>query len=265
MSRALAPRPRALALGLALAAAGAARADVTPAQLAQVGLHTPANATLPLDLPFRDGAGRATTLRRVAGGEPLVVIFADYGCTTLCGPALSVTAARLRETGLAPGRDYRLAVLGLDPASTPAQAQAFGAARLGEGAPLLAAAALLTGPATAQAARAAGYGYAYDAQAHQFTHPVAAFTVTPDGRISASLSEINLTARALRGALTAAGQGEVTGWTDQLALICHAALQAVGRFDGTILIGLRAAGVATLLAMAGALAWLIRRRRGAPA
>lgn len=250
---------RAVALAFLLAAS-AAHADVTPIELARVGVRTPSGAAAPMNARFAATTG-SETLEQAAGGKPLVLVFADYGCTALCGPALAVTAARLRETGLKPGRDYRLAVVGLGPMSTPAQAQAFGAARLGAGSPLLADSALLVGPATSSVARALGYGYAFDPAAHQYVHPVAAFVLAPKGRVAASLSEINVTAARLRTAVAAAARGEATGWTDRLALVCHQALVAVGRFDGPVLGAMRAGAVAVLLAMAGGFAWLLARGR----
>lgn len=259
----------ALALGLpqgpAEPAPGTPAGGLTAAELARVGVRPPPGARAPMGEAFRDGAGRPATLATAGGGRPTVLVFADYGCTSLCGPALSVTAARLGGTGLAPGADYRLAVLGLDPASTPDQARAFGEARLGRGSALGRAATLMVGPATAQVARALGYGYAYDARAHQFAHPVAAFVLTRDGRLAASLGELDLTVPALRAAVEAAGGGRTTGLVDRLALVCHGALAAVGRFDAPVVVGLRAGGVLTLLALGGGWAWLSLRRRGGAA
>lgn len=257
----------ALALGLAPPAAApapAAPGGLTAAELSRVGVRPPPGARAPMELALRDGAGRPASLASAGAGRPLVLVFADYACTSLCGPALSVTAARLGDAGLDPGRDYRLAVLGLDPASTPLQARAFGEARLPPGSLLARAATLTVGPGVAAVARALGYGYAYDPRAHQFAHPVAAFVLTPDGRLAAVLGQLDLTAPALREAVEAAGRGRETGLVDRLALICHGALVAVGRYDGSVVLGLRAGGVLTLLALAGGWAWLaVRRRRTA--
>ena len=43
------------------------------------------------------------------------MIFADYTCRTLCGPIVEFTAAGLAKTGLRPGIDYRLVVIGINP------------------------------------------------------------------------------------------------------------------------------------------------------
>lgn len=252
-----------LALLLASAPEGA-RAALTPAELARVGVRTPAGAALPMRLPFRDEAGRPVTPAKVAEGRPLVLVFADYGCATLCGPALAITGDRLRETGLAAGRDWRLAVVGLEPGAPPERARALADARLP--APVRAAATPLTGDADAvrRAAAAVGYGYVWDAEARTFAHPVAAFVLAPDGRVVRTLSEVALTAPELSAAIADARAGRApAGFADLVAITCHRVLAAATGQDAAVLGGLRAGGVATLALMAGALTWLVRRRRAA--
>ena len=55
------------------------------------------------------------TLSDAIGGVPAFVVFADYTCRTLCGPIVEFAAAGLGKTGLRPGADYRLLVIGIDP------------------------------------------------------------------------------------------------------------------------------------------------------
>ena len=47
--------------------------------------------------------------------HPAVIVFADYRCTQFCSPILAVTGATLAKSGLDPGRDYRLIVVGFNP------------------------------------------------------------------------------------------------------------------------------------------------------
>ena len=44
---------------------------------------------------------------------------ADFTCKQICGPALQVAAAALSQTGLTPGRDYSLVVVGIDARGQP--------------------------------------------------------------------------------------------------------------------------------------------------
>jgi protein SCO1 len=240
------------------------RAEISPTVLAQIGVHTPAGARLPLDVAFTGADGRTATLARTLAGRPGIVIFEDYRCTTLCGPALSIAARALGQARLNPGIDYGLVTIGLNPQEGPADAARMRDTRLPAG-PLRSRAAFLTGDARAIAAetKAAGFGYARDPASGQYTHPVAVFVTAPDGRITRVLSEVNLTAPVLLAAIHAAVAGQVGTLTDTLALLCHGFTVAVGRFDAPTTAALRVGGVATLALMAAGVGALVLRRRGA--
>ena len=252
----------ALICGVTSALASSACAAISPQALAQVGVHARAGAQAPLGDAFLDQDGRRTTLGAALDGRPAVLLFEDYRCTTLCGPALAIAAHAIGDSGLSPGRDIALVAIGLNPRETPADARALRDARLGGDVELHASARFLTGnaAAVAQAARALGYGYAYDTASGQFTHPVAAFVLTPQGRLSRVLDQVNLTGPELRDAVGDAGRGGLGAVVDQLALICHGISIAAGRYNGVVALGLKLGALATLAAMAGGLALLSARR-----
>ena len=208
-------------------AQGLAQADIDA-----IGVSPPPGARADLSLPFTDAAGVRTTLGAVLGGKPGVIIFADYSCTNLCGPALALTAAGLRASGLTPGRDFRMAVVGLNPRDGAATAAKMGRDQI-DGSPLTAATTLLLADAasTPALARAFGYRYRYDPAHNQFAHPVVAFVLTPEGKLTRALSEIGLTGRDLRLALAEAGGGEVGGIGDQIRLHCYGFDAVSGVYD----------------------------------
>ncbi len=252
-------------LALLYAAAGGvdpAGAEVSRADLAKVGVHTPAGARAPLDLPLRDQAGMATTLGAALHGQTGVLVFQDYRCKTLCGPALAIVAAGVRASGLKPGGDFRLVAIGLNPRETPADARAMQTSRLGDQPVLLSKSTFLTGDAAAIAVATAamGFGYTYDTATDQFTHPVAAFVLSPTGLVTRVLPETALTGPDLRHAVQSADRGQVGGLVDTLRLLCHDLVPLTGRYDGAVQTALRLGGVVTVLAMLGAGAALFRRR-----
>jgi protein SCO1/2 len=239
-----------------------ARAEVSRTDLARIGVHTPTGARAPLDLRLRDQTGQTTTLGAALHGVTGVLVFQDYRCKTLCGPALAIVAAGVKASGLRPGRDFRLVAIGLNPRETPADALAMQASRLGGQPDLLSGSTFLTGDAAAiaTATAAMGFGYAYDPATDQFTHPVAAFVLSPTGLVTRVLPEVSLTGPDLRRAVLAADRGEVGGLVDTLRLLCHDLVPLTGRYDGAVQTGLRIGGVVTVLAMLGAGAALFRRR-----
>ncbi len=240
----------------------AAHAEISPQALAQVGVHATAGAQAPLDTPFADQEGRPIRLGAALASRPTVLLFEDYRCTTLCGPALAIVGHALQASGLRPGRDVALVTIGLNPQETPADARALRDARLQDAQALKANAKFLTGaqPAITAAARALGYGYAYDPMSGQYTHPVAAFVLTPDGRLSRVLDQVNITGPELRAAVQDARGGGLGAVVDQIALICHGISVAAGRYNGAVALALKLGALATLAAMAAGFAMLARRR-----
>jgi protein SCO1/2 len=120
-------------LALTVFSAGASRAEIglAPAVLNGVSVEARPNARLPLSLQFRDDSGSSLTLGEALSGRPAVLIFADYTCRTLCGPILEFATAGLERSGLEPGVDYRLVVVGIDPKDGPAEAHAMRSSRIG--------------------------------------------------------------------------------------------------------------------------------------
>lgn len=260
---------RRLAAALALfVAAMPAYAGLSKAQLDDVFVKPPASATLPLDLPFRDETGLATTLRAALGGKPATVIFTDYTCSNICGPVLAFAAGGLGKSGLTPGRDFHLVAIGLDAKDTLAEARAIKRSRLGDDAALFAATIMLTGTNDIIRAttRAVGYRYAYDAVADQFAHPAVAFVVAADGRVARVLSGLGLSGQDLRLALVEAGHGRVGTIADQLRVLCYGYDPAAGIYSAAIGRIMTVMALATVAAIVAFIALLtVRSRRRARA
>lgn len=244
-----------------------AGAQVTPSQLADVRVDARAGAALPLSLRFADAEGATRSLGESVGGTPAVIVFADYTCTNICGPVLALAAAGLTQTGLSPGKDFHLVVIGLDPKDGAGEARRMGASHVGADSPLARASTFLIGNADALrgATEAAGYHYVYDREHDQFAHPAAAFVVAKDGRIVRVLSGLGLTGDNLRLALVDAGRGRVGGVLDQIKLHCFGFDPVRGLYTASIMRMLAIAGGTTVLLLLCGLVFLtvVLRRRAA--
>lgn len=242
-------------LATALLGAAPAQAQLSARELAGAVARPPRGARLPTSLAFTDQRGVAVTLGDVAGGHPLVLLFADYTCRHVCGPGLTLTAAALEETGLAPSRDYRLAVIGFDPKDHASDARRLGE-RIADPA-IRRSARLLTGaPAQVDAAtHLLGYGVVYDAASDQYAHDASVFVFDRDGRLAALLPELGTTPASLRAAL--AGTPVQDGLVSRIARLCYGLGEAHGRFGAAAILALQGLALATLLGMA---AFLWRRR-----
>ena len=254
--------PPAMLTNLAPAAAG-----YSASQLQALSASPPRNATLPLALSFRDEVGRATTLGDAIGGVPAIVIFADYTCHTLCGPILEFAAAGLAKSGLRPGADYRLVVIGLDPKDGLDAARAMRTAHVGAASPVGGAAIFLSGREAeiTAATQAVGLHYAYDTEHDQFAHPAAVYVADAGGHISRVLSALGLDGGDLRLAIVDAGHGSVGTLADRIHLLCYGYDSVRGIYTERITTMLEIAAGATLLVLAGGfLALVARERRRAP-
>jgi protein SCO1 len=89
-------------------------AGLTEQQIGQVALAPPPGARVPAALVFKTLEGRSLTLGDAIAGRPTLLLPADFTCSEICGPALSIAASALDQTGLEAGRDYSLVVVGID-------------------------------------------------------------------------------------------------------------------------------------------------------
>lgn len=233
-----------------LLCASPAWAGLTKAEISKVGVYPPKHAVLPLSLEFRDENGKTHTLKQLFAGAPAIVLFADYTCKTLCGPILEMTSAALAQSGLKPGKEFHLIVIGMDPKDNAKQARAFTAPQIDP--KIQAATYVLLGSKKAvdAATRALGYRYVYDKQYDQFAHPTNAFVMTPDGKLSKVLSALGLRGQDVRLALVSAGQGTIGTFADTIRLLCYCYDPATGVYSASIsrmIDGAAAVTVASLL------------------
>jgi protein SCO1/2 len=211
-----------------------------------------------------DANGIRRTLGDALGGRPAVLVFADYTCRSLCGPILAIVAAGLGKTGLKPGKDFRLVVIGLDPKDTTADARSMRRAQVGSG--LLAAAStflLGEGETVRQIADAVGYHYAYDADIDQYAHPAVVYVLAADGRVTRTLTALGLDPADLRLALVEAGEGRIGTFTDHLRLLCYGFDSATGVYTTTVRAWLAIASALTILALAGGIGFMLLGSRSA--
>ncbi|MGH8713193.1 MAG: SCO family protein [Casimicrobiaceae bacterium] len=250
--------------GPACAAANLAAADIA----GRVGFDQHLNAPIPPDLRFRDETGTPVRLGAYFGTSPLVLVFAYYGCSTLCPTVLGHLAATLDRGGPAPGAGYQVIVASIDPGDSPAVASARKAVYLPTASRPQTGKAwhLLTGSqaSIAALARVAGFRYAYDAATHQYAHPAGIVVLTPRGTIARYFFGFDFTPAELRTALDAAAAQRIASPVQRLLLLCFH-FDPAGKYSATVMQALRWMALATLLALAAMLAAARWRRRAAGA
>lgn len=228
------------------------------------GIDRKPDAAVPLDLAFRDEAGRRVTLRGLAAGRPILLVPVLHKCPNICGVTLAGLMDAVMAQDYRPGRDFALVAFGIDPGEKPADA-ASSLAGLRKRFPNLSQDIhALTGDARSIYAvtGALGYRYAWDAGIKQFAHLAATAVLTPDGHLGRWLYGLAPAANDLNLALTEAGKGRIGSWTDQILLLCYHYDPATGRYSPMIWLALRIAGGATVALILALIALsLLRDRR----
>ena len=237
-------------------------AGLSPNELKEVELRPSLGAALPLEEEFRSSGGSRLTLKQALDGKPAVLILADFKCRYTCGTALAIAADGLSQTGLNTGRDYNFLVLGINPGAGVTDAETMRAAYLAPYPALLAGAKFLSGGAAsiASVTNTLNYTAVYDAQRDEFAHPLGAVVLTGGGRVSHVMEGLNLTAASLRAAILDARESRLAAFVEGIRLLCFGHDPLQGAYTSTIQAALKAAGLLTVLGIAGALAFLARRK-----
>ncbi|MCS6953360.1 MAG: SCO family protein [Bryobacterales bacterium] len=236
-----------------------------PPPLREVGIDQRLNARLPLELTFRDESGAAVALKTYFNRRPVILSLVYYECPMLCTMVLNGLLKTLRTINLDVGRDFEVLTVSFDPNETHELAAAKKQSYIERyGRPTGAAGwHFLTGDAEAirQLTQAVGFRYKYDPAANQFAHASAIMVLTPDGRLARYLYGIEYPPRDLRLALVEASAGKIGTPVDQVLLYCFHYDPATGKYSLLVMNVLRAAGIATVLALGVFLLAMFRRDR----
>ena len=238
-------------------------AATMPAALQNVGFEPPLNGQMPLDLAFRDEAGRNVQLREYFGQKPVVLAFVYYGCPMLCDQVEQGVVGVLRMLSFNPGRDYEVVFVSFDSRETPQMAaekkkKALARFRRPE---TDSGWHFLTGSQESidAATKAANFRFSFDAKSSLFAHASGVMVLTSDGRISRYFYGVEYPGRDMRLGLVDASAGRIGTPIDHVLLYCYHYDPSSARYSASILKIIRLGGVLTILCIIGAI--LIFRRR----
>ena len=253
---------------LALLGPGAAQAhEILPAILKEVGFDQRLNEQVPLDLVFRDEAGRAVRLGEYFGGKPVILSLVYYSCTTLCPMILDGMVRSLTPVSFDIGKEFAMLTVSFDPRDTPAQAvvkkaeyiQRYHRTGAADGWHFL------TGEEAAirQLTKTVGFRYLYDEKTDQFAHAAGILMLTPQGKVSRYFYGFDFSPRDLRLGLIEAAANRIGTPIDQVVLYCYHYDPLTGRYGLIVMNVLRLAGLATVLTLCGFILVMLRRDRHA--
>jgi len=237
-----------------------------PGALQGVGIDQRLDVQVPLNLTFKDEAGRALPLSTYfASKKPVILALVYYRCPMLCSEILSGMEGALKAVTLDPGKDFEVVAISFDPKDTPEIAAAKKQSYLHR----------YSRPDTANGwhfltgdeanikalTDAIGFHYKYDAATDQFAHASAIMIVTPEGRISKYFYGVEYAPRDIRLGLVEASNNKIGTPVDQILLYCFHYDPASGKYGAMTMNLLRVVGAGFVLVCGAFLAIALRRER----
>ena len=253
---------------LAICGAPAARADnskILPSLLQGIGIDQRLNEQVPLDLQFRDEAGKAVTLGDYFGKKPIILSLVYFSCPMLCTMAENGLLHSLQEVKFSVGNQFDVVTVSFDPHDTPELAAGKKAVYVGlygrKGADL--GWHFLTGDEASIEAltRAVGFRYRYDAQAKQYVHATGIMVLTPQGKVARYYYGIYYPSRDLRLGLVEASANKIGSPVDEVLLFCCRYDPQTGKYGVIISRIIQLSGLMTVLSIAGLILALSRSRK----
>jgi protein SCO1/2 len=234
-----------------------------PTALSKVSFEQRLNEQLPLDLPFKDEAGRTVTLGEYFGRKPVVLTFVYYECPMLCTQVLNGLESSLRVLTETVGKEFDVVTVSFDPKETPVLASGKKKAYLERYKRAEAEQGwhFLTGDQASIDAltKAAGFNYSWDEASHQFAHASGIVVVTPAGKVSRYFFGIDYSPRDIKFALIESSNERIGTLADRLLLYCYHYDPDQGNYGFVAMRAVRIGGGVTLLALAGFVVVSLRR------
>jgi protein SCO1/2 len=239
-----------------------------PVALNGVGIDQKLDAQLPLDLVFRDEKGAQVKLGNYFGRKPVILALVYYECPMLCTQVLNGMVSAFRVISFSPGREFEVVTVSFDPRETPMLAAAKKRTYVDFLPPAKRAEAtdgwhFLTGDTAsiAELTAAVGFRYHFDQATNQFAHASAIYVATPQGKLARYFYGIEYAPRDLRLGLIEGSQNKIGSPVDQLLLYCYHYDPVTGRYGAAIMRLIRAAGVATVLALGAFIFIMVRKEQ----
>jgi len=245
-------------------------AQVSPDDLKNVGIDQRLDQQVPLDLQFKDEAGKTVELGDYfKSGRPVILNLVYYTCPMLCGEELAGLSSALGVLRFTPGNEYETVTVSINPDETPevaAERKKIFVDRMNERLEKKSDGSgwhFLTGQQAEiqQLADAVGFHYKRDARTRQFIHSAAIMIVTPQGKLAQYYYGVEYSPKDLRLGLIEASRNKIGNLVDQIQLYCFHYDPKSGRYGATITSILRLGGAATVVLLGGFLIVMYRREQ----
>jgi protein SCO1/2 len=238
-----------------------------PGALQGVGIDQKLDEQVPLNLTFRDEAGRTVPLSTYfQSKKPVILALVYYECPMLCTQILNDLESSLKAVSFNPGRDFEVVSVSFDPKDTPDIAASkkqlllkrYNRPNTSNGWHFL-----VGDPPNIKALTdAVGFHYKYDPATQQFAHASGIMILTPDGHLSRYFYGLEYAPRDIRLGLVEASQNKIGSPVDQILLFCYHYDPATGKYGAMVMRIVRFAAAGFVL-VCGTFLWIVVRREKA--
>lgn len=247
----------------------AVEAGATPAELEDIGIIDKSGAEVPRDITLTGSDGRSFQLGEYMDGErPLLLVLAYYGCPMLCSMVLNGTLDGIKGIEKLPGEDYRVLVVSFDPRDTSdvakekraAYVEAFKRPITKIDGSDLASFEFATGtePEVRRLSDTLGFRYRWDDTQDQYAHAAGIFVITPDAKLSTTLTGVQFAPRDVDTALGDAQRGVWRSPLKSVLMFCFKYNPQTGSYVLMAGRAMRAGAAITILAVLFFI-WRMRR------
>ncbi|HUD14694.1 MAG TPA: SCO family protein [Terracidiphilus sp.] len=203
--------------------------DKPPSILGGVGIAQNLNAQLPLSLTFTDDQGKQVELGSYFGRKPAILALVYYQCPMLCSEELNGLTGALQMVDEAPGKDFNVIVVSIDPSEGTDLAAAkkrsyvkrYGHSETAAGWHFMTGTQANIDALT----KAVGFGYVKipgpDGKLTQFAHASAIQIVTPEGKLAQYYMGVEYSPKDLRLGLAEASSNRIGSPVDNILTYCY--------------------------------------------
>ena len=244
-------------------------APLPPPPVKDVGFDQKLGESIPLDLVFKDEAGKDVRLSQYFGKRPVVLSLVYFNCPMLCGMTTDGLVRSVRALRFEPGDRLRDPLGQLRPARDARDGVREEAHRDVAVRPEERPWRLAFPDGRRRLGRGAHEGRRIPLRVGRRTEAVRPRDrddlLTPQGRIARYFFGIEYPAKDLRLALIEASEEKIGNVVDQLLLLCYHYDPKAGRYTATVRNLVRGGAVLTLVALAGFVTIMLWRERAGAA
>jgi len=226
-----------------------------PTILQRIGITQNLGAQVPLDLAFKDEAGRDVHLGDYFKDRPVILTLVYYRCPSLCTMVLNDMVRSIRTMDLTAGKDFQIVTVSFDPNETPdlaaAKKKQYMASYHHPGAEN--GWHFLTGkqPEISRLTESVGFHYAWDEGSKTYAHASGIMILTPSGKISRYFYGIDYAPSDLKLSLIAASSRKIGSPTEKILLYCFCYDPKTGRYGLMVWRMVQVGCAITILALGG--------------